>query len=236
MAELVLDPETNEERVVCGYPLGSTGKVCMSAPSPQYNTGYCMQHSEREIKALAKANPRGGYRRHIGKLPPRLLDLNQDDDLYGLEAEIRLVDARIGDLLEKLPEASLLDSLNEISTQLAAIQTALDDIDSGDLGIGKAVLLQTFRDLQGTIGSLTDDRRIWNDIVKFADSRRKLVESERARVLEAQQIITQRQATSMLTHILEIIHRHVTDRTAKASIAADIEKLARSGTVNKSLI
>lgn len=207
----------------------------MAAPSQYSTSGLCATHSERnEVEIRSKS--RGGNVRHIGKLPRRLLDLNDDDDLYGLEAEVRLMDARVGDLLDKLPEDSVLDVLTSIETKLAAIEISLAAVSADEAGIDKPSAYSLLTDLRKFLDGVKDDRRTWRDIIDITEQRRKLVESERKRAVEAQQIITQRQATMMLQHILEIIHRHVHDRTAKASIAADIEKLARNGTINRTLV
>ena len=63
------------------------------------------------------------------------------------------------------------------------------------------------------------------ELADLLDQSRKLVESERKRYVEMQQMLTTEQAMTMLAMVVETIRRHVTDRAALAAISADIAKL-----------
>lgn len=232
MAELYVDPETNEERTICGF-VTATGDQCMRRPNDQ--TGYCFQHSDTALIGSTSSDRRNRYELSI---PRTLLDLTKgfaEEDFYGLRDEIEVLDLRTRDLLERLPEDTLLSYLEEIVEKMRLLDSMLELAESSS-GSTRSAIEQTFEELRTLVESAADDRRTWRDILDVIEQRRKLVESERKRAVEAQQIITQRQAAVLLQNILDIINRHVTNRTAKASIAADLSKLASTGAVNHKLL
>jgi hypothetical protein len=64
------------------------------------------------------------------------------------------------------------------------------------------------------------------ELAGLMDQRRKLVESERKRHLEAQEILTAEQARMLFAEIVMAVRRHVTDRQVLAAISADFARLA----------
>lgn len=65
-------------------------------------------------------------------------------------------------------------------------------------------------------------KELWFDIGAFTDNRRKLVESERKRAIETQQIMTTDRVMELMQLILTIITKHVHDKTAIERISNDI--------------
>ena len=62
--------------------------------------------------------------------------------------------------------------------------------------------------------------------MRLLDERRKLVESERKRLVEMQQMLSTEQAMTLLAAVIDGIKKNVPDRRPVAAIAADIGKLA----------
>lgn len=65
----------------------------------------------------------------------------------------------------------------------------------------------------------------WGDLGKLIDRRQRLVESERKRLEEAGQLLTTEQAMALVAALIQIIHRHVTDRGMLSAITTEIRAL-----------
>lgn len=61
-----------------------------------------------------------------------------------------------------------------------------------------------------------------NDLI---EQRRKLVETERKRLVDLQQMMTAEQAMLFMSAIVNIVRRHVDDRDILAAISADVDRL-----------
>ena len=59
------------------------------------------------------------------------------------------------------------------------------------------------------------------------EQRRKLVESERRRLVDRQQVLTVERALVLIGAIAGIIKAHVKDRATLAAISADLERLVQ---------
>lgn len=230
------DPETNETKVVCGWPLAN-GSVCKRYPSSQ--NGMCKEHGKVGVQ-LAQHNAieiTARNSRYSGVLTKELLDFDSaaemDADFYGLSPEIRVIDARTRQLLASLPEDTLAEKLDAIIEKMDELITLFSNADVPTLEVvGRSMI----KDLQSLIATIRDDRMTWQDILTVIDSRRKLVESERKRAIEAQQIITQKQAALLMQLLLDIINRHIQDPGVKNAIAADITRLADDKAINRAAI
>jgi galactokinase len=69
------------------------------------------------------------------------------------------------------------------------------------------------------------DYRAWGELQSVLEQRRRLVESERKRQVEMQQMITSQQAMGLISAILESVKRNVTDRAALSAIQTDFIRL-----------
>lgn len=67
----------------------------------------------------------------------------------------------------------------------------------------------------------------WDSIVTLVEQRRKLVESERKRMLQLQQMITAEEAMVLVAQVLDAVRRHVLDRDTLAAIGREFEGLIR---------
>ncbi len=72
---------------------------------------------------------------------------------------------------------------------------------------------------------IAGSKELWLEIGAFTDQRRKLVESERKRAIETQQVITTERLMALLEMITTIIVKHVRDKTALQRISEDIGEL-----------
>lgn len=70
-----------------------------------------------------------------------------------------------------------------------------------------------------------DDPDGWPEIVSLIEQRRKLVETERKRLVEMQQMITAEQAAVLIAALTDAVRRHVDDPDALAAIASEFDRL-----------
>ena len=66
---------------------------------------------------------------------------------------------------------------------------------------------------------------VWDDLCRLLDQRRKLVESERRRMVEMHQMLTTEEAMTLLAAVVDSLRRHIVDRKVLAAVSADLTRL-----------
>jgi galactokinase len=154
-------------------------------------------------------------------MPERLLEryhqAEKDKRLLELRDEIALVDARLTDLLIRVDTGeagALWEQARKAFTEfkLANIKQDLEKQQSA------------LFELSAILEKGQQDYMVWDEVGKVIEQRRKLVESERKRMVEMQQMITAEQAMVLLTNVASIIKESVTDVSIRNAI---IEQLIR---------
>lgn len=195
-----------------------SGERCKRHASPGMNV--CYMHGGKSPRGMASASFKHG--RYSKDLPTRLAgryqEAVQDTRLLELRDEIALVDSRLGDLLARVDsgEAGLhWQRLHATWDEFSEAQRAKDTE-----GAGKAI-----NELGRLIQRGASDYAAWHEVGIQLEQRRKLVESERKRLVEMQQMVTAERAMILLAAIVDVIRRHVSDKDALMAISADIRKL-----------
>jgi hypothetical protein len=160
--------------------------------------------------------------RHSKYLPARLssryAEALSDGALLELRAEVALVDARLADVLGRVDtgeSGALWQSLMEARGELIAAKRSGSTIE-------QAKWINAILDL---IGRGHTDYRAWSEVGSLLEQRRKLVESERKRLVEAQQTLTVEKAMLLIGAIGGIIKANVTDRQQLSAISQAINSL-----------
>jgi len=168
------------------------------------------------------ASPHYTHGRYSKALPARLAarydEATTDPALLELRADVALLDARLADILTRVDtgeSGALWGQLKKAHGELIIARGA------GDTK-AMATSLQLIGDL---ITQGHADYRAWQEIGALLEQRRKLVESERKRLIEAQQTLTVEKAMLLIGAISGIIKAHVHDRAILAAIGRDIEGL-----------
>jgi hypothetical protein len=178
--------------------------------------GRCHLHGGKSLAGWAHPNARTG--RYIKTMPARLETRYQaslaDPELLVLREEISLVDARVHDLLERV-------ETGESGAIWRALRKELDTLNATP-DVSETAKLQTVAAL---IDQGVADYDAWDEVNRWVERRRRLAESERKRLVEAQQIITTEQAMALLGAVVEVIRKHVGDRKTLAAISQDIRRL-----------
>jgi hypothetical protein len=179
--------------------------------------GRCRMHGGNAARGLAAGNFRTGRRSKY--LPQRLLPQYEqalrDPDLLALREDIALVDARLADVLQRVDTGESGQIWRDLRQ---AFDEFVDARRSGDLPSMRVALER----IEQLITRGSSDAAAWRDVAELLEQRRRLVESERRRLVESQQMLTVERAMVLLAAVVDIIRRHVTDRTALAAISAEL--------------
>ena len=158
-------------------------------------------------------------------LPKRLLDdyqasLDNPDKLV-LDADIALIDSRLNDVLRKVDSGEsgrLWSELRETVREYEAAQRARDTA-------AVALAVNTLVDL---VKRGQHDSAAWAEVTGLIERRRKLVESERKRLVEAQQLVHVEQAAALLALLVDAVRRHVRDDATLRAITHEYARLTGS--------
>jgi hypothetical protein len=204
-----------------------TGGQCKQAA---LQNGRCHFHGGKSLAGIASPTFQDGSRSKY-VLPPRLRKrydaaLN-DPALLEQRREIALVDARLGDLLARVDtgeSGALWSALMERREEL------IDAKRGGDT-VKQVLALNAILDL---ISQGHADYRAWRELAAALDQRRKLVESERKRLVEMQQVMTSEQAMLLMNALLMAVKANVSDRGALSAIQTEFIRLTTHDTIDVS--
>lgn len=177
-----------------------------------------------------KGRPGGGVMTQGGRyskyLPARLAgryeESSKDAELLALREEVSLVDSRLADLLKRVDTNEAGHWWKELRRVYKEFREAEG---KADLAAMRASLFEWGRIIQEGI----NDYAAWNEVQNTLEQRRKLVESERKRLVEMQQMITSERAMLLISALVGIVQNHVTDDRAIKAISADVGKLIAIG-------
>lgn len=184
--------------------------------------GRAVCHIHGGKTPIGMALPQFKTGRYSKFLPARMTgryeESRSDGELLALREEIALTDARLADLLSRVDtgeSGALWSNLQAARLELIACKRAGDT-----LGQTKAINL-----IVELIGQGHADYRAWGEVAAVLDQRRRLVESERKRLVEMQQMISSERMMVLLGAVVGVIQEHVTDRTILSGITTGIQKL-----------
>jgi GGDEF domain-containing protein len=186
----------------------------------------CSIHGGKTPTGVSAPNFKTG--RHSKYLPARLGERYQaalaDQDSLNLAAEIALVDARIGDVLGRVDTGESGRAWTRLKQAYSALQKAkrMDQTEEAD---------ELLLELGSLIGKGVADYAAWDEIGSYVEQRRRLVESERKRLVDMQQTVTIEQVMIVLAAISDVVRRHVDDSATLARISAELNRIVDSGSV-----
>jgi hypothetical protein len=181
----------------------------------------CQVHGGKTPTGIGLPQTRHGrYSKH---LPVRLKEQFEqavgDGELLSSREDIALLDSRLSDVLASASNGEAGELWNSLKEARRAYVSA-----SGKGAEEKR------RDAISTILWLIDEGyqewQSWKDIRFMLQERRQLVESERKRLVDMQQMITAERANVMLLRIQDIIRTHVRDSDTLQSIAEEFRVLS----------
>lgn len=155
-------------------------------------------------------------------LPTRLIKRFQealgDSELLALRNDIATVEARLEEVLSQVDSGESGRLWRDLQRAHAVMQRAQREKNQGAL---RAALV----DLGDLIERGASDRAAWADVLSLMRDKRALVESERRRLVEMQQMITSTEAMTLVSALSESVRTHVKDTEALKGISADLMRL-----------
>jgi len=180
----------------------------------------CHIHGGKSLSGPASGTFKTG--RYSKFLPARLADRYQearsDEELLSLREEVALIDARMADLLGQVNTGEAGEHWRKLNDLYQFILRAGRAKDTEGLNTGLTRMGSVLREASGSYD-------IWDEVGKLMEQRRRLVESERRRYVEMQQVITADRAMLLISALVDIVRQHVDDRGILAAIAVDVGKL-----------
>lgn len=184
----------------------------------------CYHHGGRSLAGPASKTWQNGNRSKY--LPKRLLDdyqvsLDNPDKLL-LDEDIALIESRLSDVLRRVDSGEsgrIWTELRDARRELEAARR-IPDKDLRSAGISSAV-----NAMCELIDRGSHDSAAWAEVTALIERRRKLVESERKRLVEAHKMIAVEQALGMMGMLIESVRRNVKDDDALRAVTADFARL-----------
>jgi hypothetical protein len=194
----------------CGRIVRKTGEPCKRAAMAN---GRCQVHGGKIPHGFALPQTKHG--RYSKYLPTRLADryeeAERDPNLLRLDGEIALIDVRLRTVLDGLGRGESPD-LWEL------LQEAWADYEEGQANAVDRI--------GGIIAQGIAEQHTWKELRSLIRDRVRLVESERKRLVELNQMITAEQAMLFMAAVVDTVRRYVSDRDALARISHDLRALS----------
>lgn len=191
-----------------------SGEQCKN--SAMKGRGTCRFHGGKTPGGIALPQFKDGrYSKYIpARLTTRYEQGLADGRLLELGDEIALLDSRLTDLLSRVDDGESASLWGKLIALWRNYQKS-EGLDRVGFGLEIDQLIEAAR----------DDYLAWNEIHTILEQRRKLVESERKRLVEIQQTITAKEAMTLIAALLGIIKDNVTDRDALQRISTAVNGL-----------
>ena len=200
----------------CGAKTRSGGR-CRAPAMPN---GRCRIHGGKSLAGPAAANFKTG--RYSKYLPAHLKDryeaATSDPDLLVLRDEIGLIDARVGELMGRI-------STGENAVTWAILKDRFDELKKSIRAGDTAKTIASLNAVEVVVNTAIGDYLVWGEIQNGLEQRRKLVESERKRLVEIQAFIDARAAMTLVASIVDVIRRNVKDRRELSQITQELSIL-----------
>jgi hypothetical protein len=183
---------------------------------------YCRVHGGKVPAGIASPSFKTGrYSKH---LPARLVasyeaTLN-DPDRLALDDGLALLDARLEELLGRLTTGESPGRWAALGRAWDAFEAARDD---GDDAAADRALAEVGRLIASA--DARADEATWAAVERVLLERRKLVDTERRRLLDGHDVLTAQQAMALIGAVQAAVVRHVPDPAARAAIAGEVARL-----------
>jgi hypothetical protein len=204
--------------IQCKAKSKRTQTQCRQAVVP--GRDVCYWHGGASLRGIAHPQLRTG--RYSKDLPTRLLTdfelARKDPELLGLEQEIALLDTRTAELLKRIGTGESGATWHDVKASFSTLKLAITE--------GDTVSMRFALELEHLILTGSSEERVWLDVRATLEHRRRLVESERKRRVEMQQMLSSSQAALLVRTLVESVRTHVTDVDVLGAITADLSRFS----------
>lgn len=204
-----------------------SGERCKRHASKGRNV--CAIHGGKSL--VGRDLPQFRHGRYSKYLPDNLAERYNEalanPDLISLEDDIALIESRLTLQLDAVRGAgadeNLLHRLREMYGQFRRHTNA-----GNQEGAIQAITALGELLFQGA-----DTRVAWDEVNSLIEQRRKLVETERKRLIDENQMITVDRLMILVAAIVDIIRRNVVSKEERAAVASEIRLLVDSNPGNR---
>lgn len=203
---------------VCGGWNSKRHKYCRAYPIPGKNR--CKNHGGASKRGIEAPNYKhGGYSRDMPeKLATRFREFQGNSELLSLRDDIALTTAGIAEKVASLHTGEAGDLWIEAHEKWRELLKAIKRQDETE---STALMSEIGRILDsGYHNTLT-----WKDIHRKQDIKRKLIDSERKRLVDMRQMVTIEELMMVVGALVDSLKKHVHDTQALSYVSADLRKL-----------
>jgi len=168
---------------------------CKNPAKPGYTV--CRFHGMGALSTGGRPITHGGYSKRLPSALVVAYEASQNDpQLLSLRNEIALMEVRIGELVGKLGQEGIADTaVEEIKKGLALIRSG-----SRDDGI---------RMIEEAIVPIEQEQRVWDDVLKFIEEKRRLATSEISVLTQYGAVLTMQQFATIITRLLGLLEKYL---------------------------
>lgn len=208
--------------IQCNAKSKSTGERCKQ-PAVD-GSSKCRYHGGLTPRGVASPHFKHGRRSKY--LPNRLMEHYQEalDDprLLELRDDIALIDARLAELITRVSADQDVGP-----ARWKALQAAFYDYEEAIIAKDGDKAQAAWRVMEALITKAVTDYNLWGTIQETIQQRRRLVESERQRLVQMQQMVTAEQAVAAMTALVAAVRANVRDGAILQNIQVEYERLTR---------
>lgn len=195
-----------------------SGERCKNHALP--GREVCRIHGGKTPRGLALPQTKHG--RHSKDIPTRLIADYEaalaDTELIAVREELAMLVAREADLLRRV-------DTGEAGEHWGAMMSAWADYKAAHRSGDDTLMASSETRLWAAMDAGSKDYEAWGEYLNVVERRRRLVETERKRLSEIQQAITNERAMMLAAALLDSVKRHVNDRATLAAIGADFHQI-----------
>lgn len=184
--------------------------------------GCCFFHSGTALRGIAHPNYKHGRhsRYRARSLQSRLMMAEANPEPLRLLKEVHLIDVRLQQLSDRL------DDQEHTSYELwvEAGQAFTEFNKARGRGHTEKMFEQLNR-LEKALDAGQEDGRLWTEIFRCQERRRRMVESETKRLLANGQMMAIEELGVLINQVQDLIRTHVTDKDALKEIAYGLSEI-----------
>jgi len=206
---------------LCDY-IYPDGHQCGNSAKAGLNR--CRFHGGNVRRGVSHPNFRNGkYSKYMpDHLMERYEQAREDKELLSLREDIAVVEARLTELMQRT-------STGETDRLWERASTIAGQIHEAQIAGSVPDVLQGLSTLMEIIKSGVQVSQAWNEVLILIDQKRRLVESERKRLVEMQQMISSEEAVSLMALLVTTVRNHVSDPTVLQAIGDEFLRLTQMG-------
>jgi len=195
------------------------GSYCKGWPM-RNGIGKCHRHGGKSVSGpVHKMFKHGRLSKHLpDRLIPKFMDAIQDGDILSLMQEVALIDTRTAELLAGLSEEDGTLVWRRMKAAKNAYQKYLA---SRHEGRAQEQMERIF----AMIDEGASEHERWKALLELTEQRRKTVESERKRLIETQQMMTSKEAMTMLSVFMDLATKYIPTQEGRKGLAHDIDSI-----------